>query len=129
MPEDLSRFLAFINDQLDLSGLSEPARLTDDEIEQFVMPLIRGDIHRETLRLVDQLLTRPQQDHWRGQLAPLHREIRQCLAPRISAIMQARYPGRLSADEWLDLATFIITVAWLVRQQMDGDEPLSLDNE
>ena len=124
MPEDMSRFRAFINDQLDLSGLGEPSRLSDDEIEQWIMPLIRGDIQAETSRLVDQLLTTPQSDHWRGQLAPLHREIRQCLAPRISAIMQERYPGRLNADEWLDLASFIITVAWLIRKQMDGD----LDN-
>ncbi len=37
--------------------------------------------------------------------------------------MRERYPDRMSADEWIDTAAFMITVAWLVRKQMDGDDP------
>jgi hypothetical protein len=125
MPDD-DRFLDFITHQLDLSGLDERRRLTDAEIEQTVMPLIRGDIHAETLRVVAALLRSPQSDsqgdHCRQQLAPFHREIRQCLAQTVGALMEHRYPNRLSADEWLDAASFIITISWLVRKQMDGDD-------
>lgn len=126
MPDD-DRFLDFITHQLDLSGLDERRRLTDAEIEQTVMPLIRGDIHAETLRIVAALLRSPQRDaqgdHWRQQLAPFHREIRQCLAQTVGALMEHRYPSRLSTEEWLDAASFIITISWLVRKQMDGDAP------
>ena len=123
--DDSQSFLDFITTQLDLSSLDmTPApRLTEAEIERHVMPLIREDIQQETLRLVAQLLRTPQRDHWRAQLATLHREMRQCLAPTIAAILQRRYPGRLSGDEWLDIATLIITIAWIVRKQMDGDDP------
>ncbi|MEO8396824.1 MAG: hypothetical protein ABI700_27770, partial [Chloroflexota bacterium] len=67
---------------------------------------------------------------WRAQLAPLHREMRQCLAQTLAGIMQQRYPDRFNQEEWLDVATLIITMAWLVRKQMDGsappnDDPLS----
>ena len=133
LPDDsqsFSRFLDFINNQLDLSALGETSasRLSDDEIEQVIMPLIRADIFTETLRIVAQLMRAPQRDHWRAQLAPLHREMRQCLAQTLAALMHQRYPDRLSEDEWLDAATLIITVAWLVRKQMDSGDPLSTDN-
>jgi len=124
-----SSFLDFINNQLDLTSLGEAPRLTEAEIEGFVMPLIRDDIQQETLKLVAQLLRTPQRDHWRAQLAPLHREMRQCLAQTLAAIMQQRYPDRFTQEEWLDVATLIITMAWLVRKQMDGDDPvLPTDN-
>jgi hypothetical protein len=127
--DDPQPFLDFINNQLDLSALSETAEveaamhLTDAEIESVIMPLLRDDIQQETLKLVAQLLRTPQRDHWRARLAPLHREMRQCLAQTLAAIMQQRYPNRLSEDQWLDMASFIITMAWLVRKQMDGDNP------
>jgi hypothetical protein len=122
----LSGFLEFINQQLDMTGLT--TRLSDAEIERSVMPLIRGDIYRETLSVVDHLMNSPQRDHWRAQLAPFHREIRQCLAQTVAAMMAERYPDRMSADEWLDVATLIITVAWLVRKHMDGDDHSLADN-
>ena len=62
------------------------------------MPLIRSDISVQTLRAVDHLLRQPQSDHWRAQLAPFHREIRDCLAPTLAGMMQQRFPGRLSDD-------------------------------
>lgn len=121
---DENRFLDFINSQLDLSGLdAPPPRLTDAEIERTVMPLLRGDIHAETGKIVAALLRSPERDHWRAQLAPFHREVRQCLAPLVGAVMAQRYPNRLSSEEWLDAAALIITVAWLVRKQLDGDAP------
>ena len=129
--QSLSRFLDFINTQLDLSALGEDEsipRLSELEIEQQVMPLIRDDITRETLRIVGQLLRNPQHDHWRAQLAPLHREVRACLARTIGGVMEQRYPERLSDEEWVDVTTFAITVAWLVRKQMDSDEPPTLEN-
>ncbi len=129
--QSLSRFLDFINTQLDLSALGEDEsipRLSELEIEQQVMPLIRDDITRETLRIVGQLLRNPQHDHWRAQLAPLHREVRACLARTIGGVMEQRYPDRLSDEEWVDVTTFAITVAWLVRKQMDSDEPPTLEN-
>jgi hypothetical protein len=43
-------------------------------------------------------------------------------------MMAERYPDRMSREEWLDVATLIITVAWLVRKHMDGDDPLPTDN-
>lgn len=128
MSDDARSFREFVNDQLDLRLLDTP-HLSDEDIEQFVMPLIRGDIQRETLRQVVRLLRAPQSDHWREQLAPLHREMRQYLAPAVAGLMAQRYPDRLSADEWIDVATFIVTLAWLVRRRMDGDDlPLSADN-
>lgn len=132
---DSRLFSEFVNSQLDLSGLdvpSDPApleaplkapRLTDAEIEQVIMPLIRDDIRRETMRQVVQLMRDPQagqDDYWRARLAPFHREIRDCLAPTIASLIEHRYPGRLSTDEWLDVATFAVTLAWLVRRHMDG---------
>lgn len=129
--QSLSRFLDFINTQLDLSALGEDEnipRLSELEIEQQVMPLIRDDITRETLRIVGQLLRNPQHDHWRAQLAPLHREVRACLARTVGGVMEQRYPERLSDEEWVDVTTFAITVAWLVRKQMDSDEPPLLEN-
>lgn len=129
--QSLSRFLDFINTQLDLSVLGEDEsvpRLSELEIEQQVMPLIRDDITRETLRIVGQLLRNPQHDHWRAQLAPLHREVRACLARTVGGVMEQRYPERLSDEEWVDVTTFAITVAWLVRKQMDSDEPPPLEN-
>jgi hypothetical protein len=126
-PDDaLSGFLDFINQQLDMTGLT--TRLTDAEIERSVMPLIRGDIYRETLSVVDALMNSPQRDHWRARLAPFHREIRQCLAQTVATMMAERYPDRMSHDEWLDVATLIITVAWLVRKHMDGDDHFPADN-
>ena len=123
-------FLNFINHQLDLSSLGDAPRLSEAEIDSLVMPLIRDDIQQETLKLVAQLLRTPQRDHWRAQLAPLHREMRQCLAQTLAAIMQQRYPDRFSEEEWLDMTTLIITMAWLVRKQMDGDDPvLPADHE
>lgn len=116
----LSGFLDFINQQLDMSGITP--RLSEAEIERSVMPLIRVDITRETLGVVDGLMNSPQRDHWRAQLAPFHREIRTCLAQTVAAMMAERYPDRMSHDEWLDVATMIITVAWLVRKHMDGDD-------
>ncbi len=130
--DDSQSFLEFINNQLDLSSLGDTrsragfeagARLSEAEIESVIMPLIRDDIQQETLKLVAQLLRTPQRDHWRAQLAPLHREMRQCLAQTLAGIMQQRYPDRFSQEEWLDIATLIITMAWLVRKQMDGDDP------
>jgi hypothetical protein len=129
--QSLSRFLDFINTQLDLSVLGEDEsvpRLSELEIEQQVMPLIRDDMTRETLRIVGQLLRNPQHDHWRAQLAPLHREVRACLARTVGGVMEQRYPERLSDEEWVDVTTFAITVAWLVRKQMDSDEPPALEN-
>lgn len=128
LPGDPQSFKNFIDNDLDLSALDQLPRLSDDELEQFVMPLIRGDIQRETLKLVTQLLRSPQPDHWRTRLAPLHREMRRYLAESVAAMMQLRYPGRMSEDEWLDAATLIITVAWLVRKQMDDGDPLFPDN-
>ncbi len=128
-PESFNQFFEFINRQLDLSKLDDPAPgLTDDEIERVILPLIRADIVQETLRAVDQLVRNPQRDHWRAQLAPLHREVRQCLAATVGGILDQRYPGRLDPDEWRDVATLVITVAWLVRKQIDGDDTLSTDN-
>ena len=130
-PQSLSQFIDFINNGLDLSNLGDAPRhhLTDDEIEQVIMPLIRSDINAETLRAVDHLLRQPQPDYWRAQLAPFHREIRECLAPTLAGIMQQRFPGRLSDDQWLDVAVFVITIAWLVRKQMDSDDdPLPSGN-
>ncbi|MBI1259528.1 MAG: hypothetical protein GC204_18835 [Chloroflexi bacterium] len=127
--DDPQAFLDFINNQLDFSGLSltsesdVAARLSEAEIENLIMPLIREDIQQETLKLVAQLLRTPQRDYWRAQLAPLHREMRQCLAQTLAAVMQQRYPNRMNDDEWLDVANFIITMAWLVRKQMDGGDP------
>jgi len=121
MTDDAGTFRDFVNTPLDLRAL-DARHLSDDHIEQFVMPLIRDDIQRETLRLVVQLLGTPQRDHWQEQLAPLHREIRQYLASAVAGLMAHRYPDRLNADEWLDVATFIVTLAWLVRKRMDGDE-------
>ena len=43
-------------------------------------------------------------------------------------MLKERYPDRMSHDKWLDVATLIITVAWLVRKHMDGDDPLPTDN-
>ncbi len=127
--ESFNRFFEFINSQLDLSTLDDPAPgLTDDEIERVILPLIREDIVQETLRAVAQLVRNPQRDHWRAQLAPLHREVRECLATTVGGILDRRYPDRLSADEWRDVATLVITVAWLVRKQIDGDDSLSTDN-
>ena len=128
LSDEPQSFLDFINHQLDLSALSEESRFSEAEIDRLVMPLIREDIQQETLKLVAQLLRTPQRDHWRAQLAPLHREMRQCLAQTLAAIMQQRYPNHMREDEWLNVATFIITMAWLVRKQMDGDEPLANDN-
>ena len=129
--DDPQSFLDFINHQLDLTGLDATAgldksdRLSEAEIERLIMPLIREDIQKETLKLVAQLLRTPQRDYWRAQLAPLHREMRQCLAQTLAAMMQQRYPNRMNDDEWLDVASFIITMAWLVRKQMDsGDAAL-----
>ena len=128
-PEAFNRFFDFINRQLDLSGLDQPASgLSEDEIERVILPLIREDIVQETLRAVAQLVRHPQRDHWRAQLAPLHREVRQCLAATVGGILEQRYSGRLDPDEWRDVATLVITVAWLVRKQIDGDDPLSTDN-
>ena len=128
MSDDARSFEEFVSSQLDLRPLDAP-RMSDDDIEQLVMPLIRDDIYRETLRQVVDLLRAPQPEHWREQLAPLHREIRRCLAPAVAGLMAHRYPDRLSADEWLDAATCIITMAWLVRRRMDGDDlPLPGDN-
>ena len=125
---DYNQFHDFINHQLDLSGLDRRPRLTDAEIEQTVMPLIREDIYAETLKVVAALLRSPHRDsrgdHWQAQLAPFHREVRHCLAPVMSAVMEQRFPNRLSSEEWLDAASYIITVAWLVRKQLDGDAPL-----
>jgi hypothetical protein len=123
-PQSISQFLDFINNQLDLSGLDRPP-LTEEQIEQVIMPLIRSDIYTQTLRLVDQLLRQPGRDHWRAQLAPFHREVRQCLAQTLVGMLDQRYPDRMSEAEWSDMATFIITIAWLVRKQMDGDEVAS----
>ena|SRR5664279_3268725 len=122
--QSLSRFLAFINEQLDVSGLEDaaPPSLSDEELEQIVMPLIRADIYQETLKLVAQLMRSPQHDHWRAQLAPLHREVRDCLAQAVARMMQQRYPDRLSETEWLDVTTFVITLDWLVRKQIDGGD-------
>ncbi len=122
MSDDLHLFSEFINSQLDMGGLDEAHHLTDEEIERYVMPLIRDDIRHETLLIVDQLLRSPQDDHWRAQLAPFHREIRRCLVRIIADLMQRRYADRLSADEWADVSSLIVTVAWLVRKQMDGDD-------
>ena len=128
-PESFNRFFDFINRQLDLSGLDDSASgLSEDEIERMILPLIRDDIVQETLRAVAQLVRHPQRDHWRAQLAPLHREVRQCLATTVGGILERRYPGRLDPDEWRDVATLVITVAWLVRKQIDGDDTLSTDN-
>ena len=127
----VSRFIEFINTQLDLSALSESETtpsLTEADIEQRIMPLIRGDIRRETLRIVAHLLSSPERDHWRAQLAPFHREIRVHLAQNLGSLLEQRYPERLSEAEWEDAATFIITMAWLVRKQMDSDEPPSSAN-
>lgn len=121
MTDDARSFQEFVDNQLDLRPLDAPG-MSDDDIEQFVMPLIREDVQRETLRLVVDLLRAPQSDHWRDQLAPLHREIRRCLAPAVAGLMAHRYPDRLSTDEWLDAATCVITMAWLVRRHMDGDD-------
>ena len=41
--------------------------------------------------------------------------------------MELRYPDRLSEAEWIDLASFIISVAWLVRKRIDGDDLSALD--
>ena len=128
LSDEPQSFLDFINHQLDLSALGEESRFSETEIDRFVMPLIREDIQQETLKLVAQLLRTPQRDHWRAQLAPLHREMRQSLAQTLAAIMQQRYPDRFSEDEWIDVATLIITMAWLVRKQMDGDDPLTSGN-
>jgi len=117
--ESFSRFLGFINDQLDLSGLGDAAPLSDERIEQ-AMTLIRGDIEAETLRIVDDLLCGEGQP----RLAPFHREIRRCLARALARRLAARFPDHLGDEEWLDAVSFVITVAWLVRRQMDGD-PLS----
>ena len=128
-PESFNRFFDFINRQLDLSGLDDATPgLSEDEIERVILPLIRDDIVQETLRAVAQLVRHPQRDHWRAQLAPLHRDVRQCLATTVGGILERRYPGRLSTDEWRDVATLVITVAWLVRKQIDGDDTLSTDN-
>jgi hypothetical protein len=124
--DNLSGFLDFINGQLDMSGIVP--RLSETEIERSIMPLIRGDIYRETLNVVDALMNNPQRDHWRTQLAPFHREIRTCLAQTVARMMAERYPDRMSEDEWLDVATMIITVAWLVRKHMDGDDNTLADN-
>lgn len=120
--QSLSRFLDFINKGLDLSRLDAPRRLTDDEIETRIMPLIRADIASETLSVLDDLMQVPEHDHWRTRLAPLHREVRDCLAPTVGAILAQRYPNHLSANEWSDAAAWLITVAWLVRKQIDGDD-------
>ena len=129
MPDDLHLFSEFINNQLDMGGLDEAHHLTDEEIERYVMPLIQDDIRHETLQIVDQLLRNPQDDHWRAQLAPFHREIRRCLVQIITYLMQRRYADRLSANEWADATRLIVTVAWLVRKQMDGDDALPYTDE
>ncbi len=129
-PESFNQFFDFINRQLDLSKLDDPTPgLTEAEIERVILPLIREDIVQETLRAVDQLVGNPQRDHWRAQLAPLHREVRQCLAATVGGILERRYPGRLDPDEWRDVATLVITVAWLVRKQIDGDDPPTHSNQ
>jgi hypothetical protein len=130
MSDNTRSFHEFVNQQLDLRPLDAPRRLSDDDIDKVVMPLIRDDIQRETLRQVVDLLRAPQRDHWRDQLAPLHREIRRTLAPALAGLMAQRYPDRLSDDDWLDAATCIITLAWLVRKRMDGDDlpPFPADN-
>ncbi len=127
-PGSFNRFFEFINSQLDLSALDDAPSLTDDEIERVIMPLIRDDIVQETLRAVDQLVRNPQRDHWRGQLAPLHREVRRCLAATVGGMLERRYSDRLSMDEWIEVASLIITMAWLVRKQIDGDDPFAADN-
>ena len=135
-PQSLNHFLDFINTQLDLSALDAEApqpsrnvspRLSESDIEQRIMPLIRDDIHRETLQIVHQLLRNPQPNHWQAQLAPLHREVRQCLAQTVSGILELRYPDRLSQDEWIDATSLVIALAWLVRKQIDGDDLPALD--
>lgn len=128
--QSLNQFLDFINTQLDLSALegAHPPRLSETELEQRIMPLIREDIHRETLRIVHHLLRNPQPDHWQAQLAPLHREVRQSLAQMTSGILDMRYPDRLSEAEWLDVTSYLIALAWLVRKQIDGDDFPALDS-
>ncbi len=122
-PQSINHFLDFINTQLDLSALDNPApRLSEIDIEQRIMPLIRDDIQRETLQIVHQLLSSPQRDHWQAQLAPLHREVRQCLAQTVGGILALRYPDRLNQDEWIDVTSFVIALAWLVRRQIDSDD-------
>ena len=127
--QSLNYFLDFINTQLDLSALDAEAspRLSETDIEQRVMPLIRDDIHRETLQIMQRLLLHPQPNHWQAQLAPLHREVRQCLAQTLGGIMELRYPDRLNQDEWIDVTSFVIALAWLVRKQIDGDDLPALD--
>lgn len=126
--QSLNQFLDFINTQLDLSVLENPQpRLNETELERHIMPLIRDDIHRETLRIVHHLLRNPQPDHWQAQLAPLHREVRQSLAQMTSGILDLRYPDRLSEAEWLDVTSYLIALAWLVRKQIDGDDFSTLD--
>ncbi len=126
-PESFNRFFDFINRQLDLSALDDPAPgLSDDEIERVIMPLIREDIVQETLRAVDQLVRNPQRDHWRAQLAPLHREVRQCLGgDRSAASSNGAIPVASTRTNGATWRRFVITVAWLVRKQIDGDDPPS----
>ena len=126
--ESFSRFLDFINHELDLSALDPAPRLTDAEIETLVMPLIRDDIYQQTLLILSQLLRSPQRDHWRARLAPFHREVRACLAQSLAAVLEQRYPGRLSSSEWIDAASFVITLAWLVRKQIDSDDTPASEN-
>jgi hypothetical protein len=128
-PKSLNNFLDFINTQLDLSALDAeaPPRLSEIDIQQRIMPLIREDIHRETLQIVHQLLRNPQRNHWQAQLAPLHREVRECLAQTIGGIMELHYPDRLNQDEWIDVTSFVIALAWLVRKQIDSDDLPAFD--
>ncbi|MEP7290575.1 MAG: hypothetical protein ABI835_02275 [Chloroflexota bacterium] len=129
--QSLSGFFEFINTQLDLSALDSGARLSEHEIDTQIMPLIRDDIQRETLRILDGLMRSPQRDaqdeRWRATLAPLHREVRETLAQSIGAMMEQRYPNSLSGDDWIETASLIITIAWLVRKQIDSDETPASD--
>lgn len=114
--ESRNPFADFINDQLDLTGFDAPSPLTQDEFSQ----LLGDDIYAEVVRLVRSEMQDP--DALPLKFGMLHREVLYHLSTLIGKILRAKYPQRMTGDEWRDAAALSIALAWAVRAHLDADD-------
>lgn len=116
-PNELSSFIDFINQQLDLSGLDAPPPFSQADFAH----LLGDDLYAETLRIVRAEMRDP--DALPLKFGMLHREVLYHLSNILGTVLRARYPERLDGDEWRDAAALAIALAWLVRAHLDADDP------
>ncbi|MBK8034913.1 MAG: hypothetical protein J0M07_12205 [Anaerolineae bacterium] len=118
MPDNsLTSFSDFINHDLDLSGLDAPPLFSEDDITQ----LLSAELYAETLRIVRREMRDP--DGLPLKFSAFNREALFHLSTIVGKILRARYPERLDQDEWRDAAALAVALAWLVRAQLDSDDP------